>query len=140
VPTEPPRRRGILAGPVAGQERLAAAYPAVEAYPGTPLLHRASGATGALVSFGPDHVVLRTATGAERRLKYSPGAVSHEGRAVRLVAPSGRATTERTDAPDLRGGRVVDDRTASGSRAVVDSANSGLARSAAAASRGIVCP
>jgi hypothetical protein len=119
VPTEPPRRRGILAGPVAGQERLAASYPAVEAYPGTPLLHRASGTTGALVSFGADHVVLRTASGAERRLKYSPGAVSHEGRAVRLVAPSARAAAERTDGPDLRGGRVVAERTASGSRAVV---------------------
>jgi hypothetical protein len=119
VPTDPPRRRGILAGPVAGEERLAAAYPAVEAYPGTPLLHRASGTTGALVSFGADHVVLRTASGAERRLKYSPGAIAHEGRAVRLVPPSARTVAERTDAPDLRGGRVTAERTASGSRAVV---------------------
>jgi len=104
---------------VAGPERLAAAYPALEAFPGTPLLHRASGTTGALVSFGPDHVVLRTASGAARRLRYSPGAVSHEGRAVRLVTPRAAAVADRTDGPDLRGGRVVAARTASGSRAVV---------------------
>ncbi|MFM7618023.1 MAG: DUF3097 family protein [Actinomycetes bacterium] len=118
MPTEPPRRRGILAGPVAGTERLAAEYPPVEAVVGLPLLHRASGTTGALVSHGTDHVVLRTASGAERRLKYSPGAVAHEGRAVRLVAPRARPSVG-DDAPDLRGGRAVAERTASGSRAVV---------------------
>ena len=104
---------------MAGPERLAAAYAALEAFPGTPLLHRASGTTGALVSFGPDHIVLRTASGAERRLRYSPGAVSHEGRAVRLVEPRNRPVEHRGDAPDLRGGRISGARTASGSRAVV---------------------
>ena len=115
----PPRRSGILAGPVSGPERLAAEYPAVEGLPGLPLLHRASGTTGALVSFGEDHVVLRTASGAERRLRYSPGAVAHEGRAVRLVPPRTRPATDRRNAPDLRGGTVSAQRTASGSRAVV---------------------
>lgn len=119
VTEPPPRHRGILAGPVGGPERLAAAYPAVEAHPGLPLLHRASGTTGALVALGADHVVLRTASGAERRLKYSPGAVAHEGRAVRLVAPSQPRPAPAADTPDLRGGRVVAARTASGSRAVV---------------------
>ena len=47
VTAPPPRRSGILAGPVSGPERLAAEYPAVEGLPGLPLLHRASGTTGA---------------------------------------------------------------------------------------------
>lgn len=106
---------GILGGPVDGPERLAASFPGVEAVPGLRVLHRSSGFAGELLSFTGGRVVLRGTTGAEREWPHTPGAFAVDGRAVRFVEPP---HAEPADGPDLRGGRVTDARTTSGSRAV----------------------
>jgi hypothetical protein len=102
---------GILSGPIDGPERTAAQYPHEQAVPGTRVLHRASGFTGALVSLEGDEVVLRGHTGLERRYRNLPGTFAVDGTAVHLV-PARAAVDD--------GPRVAEDRrTASGSRAVV---------------------
>ena len=104
------RRSGILAGPVAGKERIAAIYPPHAAEPGTRLVHRASGFMGSLVGIDDGKAVLRGDLGVERRFRNDPGTFSVDGIAVRLVAPTA------TDAPQLRVSTT--EKTASGSRAV----------------------
>jgi len=122
-------RGGILGGPVDPGERLAAQLPQVEAAPGLAVLHRASGFLGVVVTLDGDAVVVRGATGLEKRLRNRPGEFAVDGRPVRLVRPVPSAHTpsppHRVEARadggvDLRGGRVSGtERTASGSRAVV---------------------
>ena len=111
------RDRGILAGPVDGPERDAASYPAVEAKAGLRVLQRAKGFLGELVALDGNDVVLKGHTGLERRFPNRAGAFSVDGVAVRLVAPQ---AANEPDAPvHLAGARVTNERTASGSRAVV---------------------
>jgi Protein of unknown function (DUF3097) len=118
MPTAPPPRNGILAGPIDGPERLAASFPPVEARPGLRVLHRASGFAGALVALDDKEVVLRGQTGLERRFPNQPGGFAVDGAAVRLVAPA--VSDERPAPAHLARARVsTTDRTASGSRAVV---------------------
>jgi hypothetical protein len=130
-------RGGILGGPVDPGERLAAQLPAVEATPGVGVLHRASGFLGTVVALDGDALVVRGATGLEKRLRNRPGEFAVDGRPVRLVPPRSRhgdppgdsarpepgaSVGEPVGEPviDLRGGRVsATTRTASGSRAVV---------------------
>ncbi len=107
---------GILGGPVDGPARLAAEYPAVEAGPGTLVLHRASGFAGRIVRFDTNQVLLRGSTGLEKAFGVKPGDFAVDGRTVHLVPPR---APERAGGPDLRGGQVVAGaRTASGSRKV----------------------
>lgn len=119
-----PTKNGILAGPVDGAARIAAAYPAIYATPGIKLLHRSSGFIGTLLRLDPKEVFLRTPSGAERRFKNIPGAFSHEGNAVRLLPVvaisinSGPDSGTSAESPDLRGGRIENSATASGSRSV----------------------
>ncbi|MEN9594962.1 MAG: hypothetical protein RLY23_1445 [Actinomycetota bacterium] len=123
-----PTKSGILAGPVDGAARIAAAYPAIDATPGIKLLHRSSGFIGTLLRLDPKEVILRTPTGAERRFKNIPGAFSHGGNAVRLSPVvveainsgpnSGPNSGTSAESPDLRGGRIENSTTASGSRSV----------------------
>ncbi|MEI6570295.1 MAG: DUF3097 family protein [Actinomycetes bacterium] len=123
-----PTKSGILAGPVDGAARIAAAYPAIDATPGIKLLHRSSGFIGTLLRLDPKEVILRTPTGAERRFKNIPGAFSHGGNAVRLSPVvveainsgpnSGPNLGTSAESPDLRGGRIENSTTASGSRSV----------------------
>ncbi len=102
---------GILSGPIDGPERTAAQYPHIQAVPGTRVLHRASGFTGALVALVGDEIVLRGHTGLERRYRNLPGTFAVDGTPAHLVP-----ARSEVDA----GPRVVEDRrTASGSRAVV---------------------
>lgn len=119
-----PTKNGILAGPVDGAARIAAAYPVIDAAPGLKLLHRSSGFIGTLLRLDPKEVILRTPSGAERRFKNIPGAFSHEGNAVRLSPVVLKASDSPSDSGinseslDLRGGRIEDSTTASGSRSV----------------------
>ncbi len=127
-----PTKSGILAGPVDGAARIAAAYPAIDATPGIKLLHRSSGFIGTLLRLDPKEVILRTPTGAERRFRNIPGAFSHGGNAVRLLPVvveainsgpisgpnSGLNSGASAESPDLRGGRIENATTASGSRSV----------------------
>ncbi len=135
-----PTKNGILAGPVDGAARIAAAYPAIDAAPGLKLLHRSSGFIGTLLRLDAKEVILRTPTGAERRFKNIPGAFSHGGNAVRLLPVDVKGSNSRPDSgpnsgpnsrpdsendsgiyiesPDLRGGRIENSTTASGSRSV----------------------
>jgi hypothetical protein len=119
-----PTKNGILAGPVDGAARIAAAYPVIDAAPGLKLLHRSSGFIGTLLRLDPKEVILRTPSGAERRFKNIPGAFSHEGNAVRLSPVVLKASDLPSDSGinseslDLRGGRIEDSTTASGSRSV----------------------
>ncbi|MGZ4714614.1 MAG: DUF3097 family protein [Acidimicrobiia bacterium] len=107
---------GILGGPVDGPARLAASYPACEATPGTLVLHRPSGFAGRIVRFDTNQVLLRGSTGLEKAFGVTPGDFAVEGRSVHLVPPR---AAPGADAPDLRGGQVLDrERTASGSRKV----------------------
>jgi hypothetical protein len=109
---------GILGGPVEGAARLAASYPAVEATPGIRVLHRGSGFVGTLVTYEGTHVVLRSPSNREKRFANQLGAFAVDGSTIRFVAPSG--ADDRSDvAPHLVDARVTDDRTASGSLAVV---------------------
>jgi hypothetical protein len=108
---------GILGGPVDGPARLAAQYPAVEAVPGTLVLHRSSGFAGRIVRFDTNQVLLRGSTGLEKAFGVKPGDFAVDGRTVHLVPQ--KTTGARADGPDLRGGAVVAGaRTASGSRKV----------------------
>ena len=115
-----PTKNGILAGPVDGAERIAAAYRSIAATPGLKLLHRSSGFIGTLERLDPKEVILRTPSGAERRFKNIPGAFAHDGNAVRL-SPIVEITTIKdldSGSPDLRGGHLEGSTTASGSRSV----------------------
>jgi hypothetical protein len=86
-------RGGILGGPVDPGERLAAQLPQVEAAPGLAILHRASGFLGVVVTLDGDAVVVRGATGLEKRLRNRPGDFAVDGRPVRLVQPRPPAHT-----------------------------------------------
>ncbi|HEX2119889.1 MAG TPA: DUF3097 family protein [Acidimicrobiales bacterium] len=99
---------GILSGPVDGPARLRATYPDVTGSPGVRTRHRGTGFTGTVVSWEPDGVVLRGASGLERIFRVAPGGFDVDGRAVTLVVPP---PVVRPDA----GGADV---TASGSLAV----------------------
>jgi hypothetical protein len=104
------RKRGILAGPVSGAERIEALYPALPAVPGARLVHRASGFAGAFVRFERDQTVVRGDLGIERSFRNDPGTFSVDGIAVRLVPQGADAkSAARVSATE---------RTASGSRAV----------------------
>ena len=109
---------GILGGPVDGPARLAAEYPPVEGIEGTLVLHRASGFAGTLVECTKESVVVRGGTGLAKKFANAPGSFAVDGRPIRLVVPDIRVIADATDAPDLRGGTVTKQRTASGSRAV----------------------
>ena len=117
MPSAPPPRNGILAGPLEAPARLAASFPSVEATPGLRVLHRASGFRGALVALDGDQVVLHGQTGLERRFPNQPGGFAVDGAAPRLVAahPRGGQPHPRISVR----ARLATDRTASGSRAVV---------------------
>ncbi|MCU1429335.1 MAG: hypothetical protein JWL83_3335 [Actinomycetia bacterium] len=116
-PDETARRGGILAGAIDVPARLAAEYPAYEAAEGLPVVHRASGFAGTVVSLDADALVLRGATGLERRFRNDPGGFMVDAIAVRLVASRPREDDGR--AAHLEHARVLDTkRTASGSRAV----------------------
>jgi hypothetical protein len=115
--TTPSRGHGILAGPVDGPERLAAAFPAHPARPGQRVLHRASGFLGEVVSVDRDSVTLRGQTGLERRFANEPGGFAVDGNAVRLIAAL--VAPEAPVAAHLANARVSSERTASGSRAVI---------------------
>jgi hypothetical protein len=108
-----PARSGILAGPVAGDERIAAIYPPHPARPGTRLVHRASGFMGALVRVDDGKVLLRGDLGIERRFRNDPGTFSVDGIAVRLVPPP---ADDDERAPQPRVSKT--EKTASGSRKV----------------------
>ena len=116
-------RGGILGGPVDAAERLAAQLPAVEARPGLPVLHRASGFLGTVVTLSGDAVVVRGTTGLEKRFRNRPGDFAVDGRPARLVPPSSPPTVDPADASTgstVERGRVsATERTASGSRAVL---------------------
>ena len=116
-------KRGILAGPVAGKERIAAIYPPHPAEPGTRLVHRASGYMGTLVRVADGKAVLRGELGGERSFRNDPGTFSVDGIAVRLVAPepaSGQPGTRAglRDAWSEHATVSTTEKTASGSRAV----------------------
>ncbi|MET0895922.1 MAG: DUF3097 family protein [Acidimicrobiia bacterium] len=111
--------RGILGGPVDAGARLAESYPTVEARAGLRVLHRGSGFTGTLVALDGDQVVVRSATGLEKRFANQLASFAVDGTTVRLVMPIARADDNATPA-HLAHARVSDtERTASGSRAVV---------------------
>ena len=114
---------GILAGPIDGAidgpGRAASDSPTCEARPGLRVVHRGSGFSGELVVLDRDVVVLRGATGPERRLANAPGAFLVASRAVRLV-PVATHVPEAVGPPHLASATVSKSaRTASGSRAVV---------------------
>src|SRR5215213_447517 len=111
------RGEGILAGPVDARERVAQQYPVCEATPGLRVVHRASGFAGDVVELAGDALVLRGATGLDRRFRNEPGAFSVDAMPVRLVAPSEPNEVDRP--AHLTSARVSAQRTASGSRAVV---------------------
>ena len=87
----PPTRRssGILSGPIDAtpEAKLAKVYPLVTATVGMPLVHRASGFSGALVRIEGGGVELRGRTGQERVFRLAPGAFAVDGRAVSLERP-----------------------------------------------------
>src|ERR1700704_5309113 len=91
-------RPGILAGPVAGPERIAALYPPLPAGAGGGLVHRGSGFSGTFLRFDADHVVVRGDLGQERRFRNEPGTFSVDGIAVRLGSE-----VVATDTPETRG-------------------------------------
>jgi hypothetical protein len=110
---------GILAGPLDAQERRARAYPAYEATPGLRVVHRASGFAGTVVALHGDTLLLKGATGLDRRFRNEPGGFTVDTTPVRLVAPTDRGAGAPA-AEHLRDARVSEtQRTASGSRAVV---------------------
>jgi len=111
-----PRAGGVLAGPVEASARLAASYPACNASPGLRIVHRASGFAGDVRELDGDTLVVRGTTGLERQFRNEPGAFMVDGTAVRLVKPAAAADAVPHH---LAAARVTDDRTASGSRAVV---------------------
>jgi hypothetical protein len=117
-PKQPSQGRGILAGPVDAAARLAASYPVEEATPGLRVVHRASGFAGTVAALdtASGMLVLRGATGLERRYRNEPGAFMVDGTAVRIVAPSSSPATA-TPQPAARVSTTQ--RTASGSRAVI---------------------
>ncbi len=106
---------GILGGPVDGPARMASQFPAVQATEGTLVLHRPKGFAGRIVRFDGKQVVLRGSTGLEKTFPVHPGDFAVDGHTVHLVAPRVAAAA---DGPDLRGGKVKTERTASGSRKV----------------------
>jgi len=112
-------RRGILAGPVDDPEVATRNLPAVAARVGLTVLHRKSRFVGTIAAFDGADVVVRDARGSARRLRYEAGAFAIDGIPVRLVVDSGQPAAEPSAPAHLAGARVTDDRTASGSRAVV---------------------
>ena len=119
------RSSGILAGPV-DPPAPTRTYPTVAVPPGTLVLHRPSKTAGAFVRADDERVLLRTPAGKVRSHTNRPGDFALDGVAVHIAAtrPGGSAGAG-AGAPaeiDLRGGKVVDRRTASGSRAVVGAA------------------
>jgi hypothetical protein len=117
--TQRPARRGegILAGPVDARDRVAQQYPPCEATPGLRVVHRASGFAGTVVELARDALVLRGATGLDRRFRNEPGAFTVDAVPVRLEVPPAPTGAIRPD--HLAGARVSAARTASGSRAVL---------------------
>jgi len=112
---------GILSGPVDGPARVAAAYPQVEAAPGTAVVHRASGFRGTVVRFEAGAVHLRATAGTERAFALIPGSFAVEGQAVSLapappVRPGGPAVT----ASGSLGAAPTRARVARGSRILVE--------------------
>jgi hypothetical protein len=118
---------GILGGPVDGAARLAAEYPPVDAVQGLSVLQRASGFVGVVAECTKESVVLKGGTGLAKKFANVPGAFAVEGRPIRLVVPDIQVVDDASEGPDLRGGIVTRQRTASGSRAVVG-ANARVAR------------
>lgn len=114
-------RGGILAGPVDGSERLAAAFPRVPGVVGMTLTHRGSGFRGSLVSCTATYAEVRGSTGLTRRFPVPAGAFLVDGAPVSLVPPADiDLEPERAEPANVGSGRVsVTQRTASGSRAVV---------------------
>ncbi len=84
----PAPMQGILAGPVDGPGRVAAAHPSVDAVAGLAVTHRASGFSGTVLRFeAGDALVVRGPLGSERLFPLIPGAFAVEGRPVTLVRP-----------------------------------------------------
>jgi hypothetical protein len=104
------RGDGILSGPIDmdGPRRGRGTFPSVEATPGLPFRHRATGVEGTVIGLEHGGVAVRDKhSGAKRLLRLDPGAFTVNGRAVSLVPP-------RPAAP----ARGPAQRTASGSTAV----------------------
>src|SRR3954454_6139264 len=112
----PSNAGGILSGPIDAQERHARSFPVQEATPGLRVVHRASGFAGTIVELVDKNLVLRGATGLDRRFRNEPGAFTVDTTPVRFVAPSSTADANTPD--HLANARVTGARTASGSRAV----------------------
>lgn len=116
--TTPPRRGGILGGPIADPGPAARARRAVTAVPGLAVLHRKTRFAGTIVTCTDEEVIVRDARGHSRRFRNEPDAFAVDGAVVHLVAAAAAAPTAAVPA-HLAGARVTDDRTASGSRMVV---------------------
>ena len=123
-----PRARGILAGPI-DPPAAPRAYPTVAVPPGTVVLHRPSRFAGPLVRADAERVLLRTPAGKVRAYTNRPGDFALDGTPIRVAPTTGGFAAGSTAGPgappaeiDLRGGKVVEQRTASGSRAVVGAA------------------
>lgn len=114
----PPRRGGILGGPV-DDPRATHPTRAVAAGPGLAVLHRTSRFAGTVVECTREDVVVRDARGTTRRFRNEPDAFAVDGQAVRLVPASGVPTATDSRPAHLARASVTDRRTASGSRAVV---------------------
>jgi hypothetical protein len=118
---------GILAGPI-DPPAAPRSYPTVAVPPGTLVLHRPSRFAGPLVRADADRVLLRTPAGKVRAYTNRPGDFALDGTAIRVapttggVAAGGLGNGAPPAEIDLRGGKVVARRTASGSRAVVGAA------------------
>jgi hypothetical protein len=124
APRPDPRSSGILAGPV-DPPVAPRTYPTVVVPPGTLVLHRPSKTAGAFVRADAERVLLRTPAGKVRSHTNRAGDFALDGVAVRIAATQAGAAATPGGPPaeiDLRGGKVVDRRTASGSRAVVGAA------------------
>jgi DUF3097 family protein len=116
----PSNAGGILAGPLDARERHARSFPVQEATPGLRAVHRASGFAGTVVDLVDGMLVLRGATGLDRRFRNEPGAFTVDTTPVRFVAAATSAADANANAPaHLANARVTGGRTASGSRAVV---------------------
>jgi hypothetical protein len=82
---------GILSGPIDldGGRRKPPVYRSVEAHPGLPVRHRATGVEGKVVKFEHGGVaVIDRHSGARRLLRLDPGGFLVEGERVTLVPPT----------------------------------------------------
>jgi len=111
---------GILSGPVDGPARVAAAYPEVEAAPGTAVVHRASGFRGTVIRFEAGAVHLRSAAGTERAFALIPGSFAVEGQVVSLAPVRGRPSGPVRTASGSLGPGPTRARVARGSRIMVE--------------------